>query len=161
MLPLAFMKISLFVMDVDGTLTDGRFTMDEYGNETKTFNVKDGMGVKLLRKAGIRTAIISGRPSKVVERRAESLQIDHCIFSNEKLASVLTLAKKEGISLEQIAYIGDDLNDQEVFEQPIFCGCPQDACNPIKHLANYVCKTKGGHGAVREFADYILGEHNT
>lgn len=152
------MKIKLFAMDVDGTLTDGRFTVDELGNETKTFNVKDGVAVKLLREAGIKTAIISGRPSRIVKQRAESLHIDFCFFSNDKLAILSSLAEQEGITLNQIAYIGDDLNDKEVFEQPILCGCPKDACNEIKQLANYVCKSNGGYGAMREFAELILLE---
>lgn len=148
--------IKLFVMDVDGTMTDGRFTVDEFGNETKTFNVKDGTAIKLLKDKGIKTAVITGHNSKVVENRCKYLGIDYYYVSNDKIKCLNEIINKLGITLKDVAYIGDDLNDLEVFKIVGYTGCPNDACNEIKECSSYICKLKGGFGCIREYSQYIL-----
>ncbi len=143
-------------MDVDGTLTDGRFTVDKYGNETKTFNVKDGMAIHLLKSKGIKTAIITGHNSKVVEQRAKQLKIDYYFVSNNKLETLKNLMEEEDCAPNNIAYIGDDLNDLEVFQYLENTGCPADAAKEIYKQSSFTCSLKGGYGAVREYAEYII-----
>lgn len=153
------MKIKVFVMDVDGTMTDGRFTVDEFGNETKTFNVKDGMAIKLLHDAGIKTAIITAHKSKVVENRAKQLGVDYYYESNKKAKTLDSIINNMNININEVAYIGDDLNDIELFNIVGHTGCPKDACDEIKEKANYLCKLKGGYGAVREYAEHIIKQN--
>ena len=160
MLPLQNMnKIKLFVMDVDGTMTDGCFTVDIFGNETKTFNVKDGMAIELLTKTGIKTAIITGHNSKVVENRSKQLDIDYYYVSNNKIETLKNIILKMRISPNEVCYIGDDLNDINVINFVGVSGCPNDACSDIKNIVTYVCKKNGGYGAVREFAEYIIKDN--
>jgi len=148
--------IKLFVMDVDGTMTDGRFTVDEFGNETKTFNVKDGMAIKLLKDKGIKTAVITGHNSKVVENRCKYLGIDYYYVSNDKIKCLNEIITKMGITLKEVSYIGDDLNDLNIFNVVGYTGCPNDACKEIKEKSKYICKRKGGYGAIREYTNIIL-----
>lgn len=147
-------------MDVDGTMTDGRFTIDSLGNETKTFNVKDGMAIKLLKDNGVKTAIATGHSSEIVKQRAINLGIDYYFETGDKVSAITGLIKKLDINNENIAFIGDDLNDLPLFHIVGNKGCPSDACIDVKHLSNYICKEKGGYGAVREYAEYILREVN-
>lgn len=149
--------IKLVVSDVDGTLTDGRFTIDSSGNETKTFNVKDGMGSILLRKNGIKVAFFSGRDSEIVKNRALQLKVDYYVPNcNNKAKEVISLSKKENINLKEIAFIGDDVNDLEIISLVGFSGCPRDAVSEVKNKCDFISKKNGGHGAFREFADFIL-----
>lgn len=151
--------LKLFITDVDGTMTDGRFTIDEFGNETKTFNVKDGTAMILLRNRGVKTAIITGHNSKIVENRSKQLGIDYYIVSTNKIENVEMLIRELHISYSDVAYIGDDLNDILVFEKVGHKGCPMDACKEIRLLSNYICSVGGGYGAIREYVDYLIGNH--
>lgn len=149
------MKIKLLVMDVDGTLTDGKIYMGENGEVMKAFNVKDGYAIAhMLPELGIIPVIITGRKSKIVENRAKELGITELYQGvGNKLAQLKKVAEKYKASPEEIAYIGDDLNDLECVE---FCGvtaCPADAVEEIKQKVSCVCQSNGGKGAVREFIE--------
>lgn len=143
-------------MDVDGTLTDGRIYMGATGEMIKAFDVKDGYGIVQLRKRGIVPVIITGRNSDIVSRRAEELGITEVYLGvSDKLQKLKDIAESYNCSPDQIAYIGDDLNDLECI---CYCGvtaCPADAVEEVKALAGYVCKNQGGRGAVREFVNCI------
>jgi len=151
-------NIKLFVMDVDGTLTDGKLHISDSSELYKTFDVKDGYALKnLLPEAGIVPVIITGRHSKIVELRAKDLDITE-VWQNisDKAGALVLLAGKYGLSLEKIAFIGDDLNDLPAMKLCGLSGCPADAVNEVKKVADYICKKDGGYGAVREFAEWIV-----
>lgn len=150
-------QIKLLVMDVDGTLTDGRIYMGENGEVMKAFDVRDGYGLaNILPNLGIIPVIITGRKSKIVEQRAQELNIMdlHQGVSN-KLGQLKIIAKKYGVTSEEIAYIGDDLNDLECIRLCGFSACPQDAQREVKQSVDYVSTCDGGHGAVREVIDIL------
>ena len=151
------MKIKLLVMDVDGTLTDGKIYMGENGEVMKAFNVKDGYAIAhMLPEMGIIPVIITGRKSKIVENRAKELGITELYQGvGDKLAVLKNVAEKYNASPDEIAYIGDDINDLDCIE---YCGvtaCPADAVEEVKRIATYVCKKNGRDGAVREYIDNI------
>ena len=151
------MKIKLLVMDVDGTLTDGKIYMGENGEVMKAFNVKDGYAIAhMLPEMGIIPVIITGRKSKIVENRAKELGITELYQGvGDKLAVLKNVAEKYNVSPDEIAYIGDDINDLDCIE---YCGvtaCPADAVEEVKRIATYVCKKNGRDGAVREYIDNI------
>ncbi len=154
------MSIKLAAFDVDGVLTDGSLTFDKDGNELKTFNAKDGQGIVNLHKSGILTAIITARVSGAVEYRAKNLNITELHQgSKNKIETLQTIMQKYGISFEEIAYMGDDLPDICILEKVGLKGCPFDAVDEVKAVANFVSSKNGGRGAVREFCDYILKEN--
>ena len=147
------MKIKLLVMDVDGTLTDGKIYMGENGEVMKAFNVKDGYAIAhMLPEMGIIPVIITGRKSKIVENRAKEIGITELHQGvRDKLAVLKNVAEKYNASPYEIAYIGDDINDLDCIE---YCGvtaCPADAVDGVKRKVTYVCKKNSGEGAVREF----------
>lgn len=150
-------KIKMLVMDVDGTLTDGKIYIGENGEIMKAFNVKDGYAIVSLKDYNITPVIITGRKSKIVEMRAKELKITELHQGvSDKLTLLKEIAKSYNVNQEEIAYIGDDLNDLECIE---FCGlsaCPSDAIDLVKEKVNYVCKQSAGNGAVREFVDKNL-----
>ena len=151
------MSIKLVAFDVDGVLTDGSLTFDKDGNELKTFNAKDGQGIVNLNKAGIITAIITARESGAVKYRAENLKITELHQgSKNKIATLEEIMQKYGITFDEIAYMGDDLPDICIVEKVKLKGCPFDAVDEVKSIANFVSAKNGGRGAVREFCDYIL-----
>lgn len=153
------MKIKLFAMDVDGVLTDGGMFYSEAGEVLKKFNTRDGMGIELLRKNGIIPAIITKEKSAIVLKRAEKLKVEEVYIGVEdKLEVVKRLIKKYNLSFELVAYIGDDINDIPLLKKVGLSCCPFDAVDEVKKIANYVCKTKGGEGAVREVVDIIRGD---
>ncbi len=152
-------KIKLFAMDVDGVLTDGGMFYSEAGEVLKKFNTRDGMGIELLRKNGIIPAIITKEKSEIVLKRAEKLKVEEVYIGVEdKLEVVKRLIKKYNLSFELVAYIGDDINDIPLLKKVGLSCCPFDAVDEVKKIANYVCKTKGGEGAVREVVDIIRGD---
>ncbi len=154
------MSIKLAAFDVDGVLTDGSLTFDKDGNELKTFNAKDGQGIVNLHKSGIITAIITARVSGAVEYRAKNLNITELHQgSKNKIETLQTIMQKYGISFEGIAYMGDALPDICILEKVGLKGCPFDAVDEVKAVANFVSSKNGGRGAVREFCDYILKEN--
>lgn len=151
------MRIKMLVMDVDGTLTDGRIYIGVSGEAMKAFDVKDGYGIVQLAKQGIIPVIITGRNSEIVLRRAEELKITEVHQGvADKLEKLKEVASKYDVQAEDIAYIGDDCNDLECMSYCGFVGCPNDAVEQVKQQANYVCTHDGGRGAVREFCDCIL-----
>ncbi|MGN0417689.1 KdsC family phosphatase [Anaerostipes faecalis] len=150
------MKIKMLVMDVDGTLTDGHIYIAASGEVMKAFNVKDGYGIVKLSQEGVLPVIITGRKSEIVTERAKELNIAELYQEiDNKLEQLKKIAKKYSISSNEIAYIGDDMNDLDCIK---FCGltaCPDDANEQIKKKVDLVCHYSGGCGAVREFTDYI------
>lgn len=157
--------IKMVIMDVDGTLTDGGMYYDNSGSVMKKFNAQDGMGITLLHKSGIKTAFITSDSSSIVEQRANKLQVSLCIQgSRNKLSSVQEVCTKFGITFEQCAFIGDDVNDEIPMTMVGFSACPSDAVRNIKKVSSYVLEAKGGEGAVREFCEILLaaqGKSNT
>lgn len=152
-------EIKLIVLDVDGTLTDGKIYMDNRGVETKAFNVKDGMAIAQAIKYGLMVAIITGRKSEIVEHRARELNIQeiHQGIQN-KIETLKAIKSKHQLAWHQILYIGDDINDLEAMKMVGVSGCPRDAAQIVKEEATIVSKLKGGEGAVREILDKLLKE---
>ena len=153
-------KIKLFLSDVDGTLTDAGMYYGENGEELKKFNTHDGKGFELLRNAGIKTGIITSESTKIVEDRAKKLKVDYLYQGLEhkgKLEIAKEICKKEGITLEEVAYVGDDINCKELLEVVGVSACPKNATPNIKSIPNIIeLSLKGGDGAVREFVDIVL-----
>lgn len=149
--------IKLLVLDVDGVMTDGGIIYDENGHETKRFDVKDGLGIKLAQKAGIEIAIISGRKSAVTELRSDELGIKRVYTGiKDKLECYTGLVQELGLSDENAAFIGDDVNDLALIKRVGFSATVADSFDYMKENAVYVCSRAGGKGAVREFIEEIL-----
>lgn len=152
-------KIKLILTDVDGVLTDGGMYYTAEGLVMKKFNVKDGMGSHLLKRAGFLTGIITTDQTPIAQIRGQRLKMDFVhIGVPDKLALVGAIAAENNLKLENIAFIGDDVNDMGILKQAGWSGCPADAMPQIKKTVDYVCKSKGGKGAYREFASLFLGE---
>ena len=150
--------IRLFATDVDGVLTDAGMYYAESGDEWKKFNTRDGMGLKLLQRAGIITAIVTQERTKLVTRRAEKLAIPELHQGvMDKVSLVREMAARHGLTLSQVAYIGDDVNDLETLKVVGFSATPADGMPQIIAAVDYVCQKKGGEGAVREIIEMILG----
>lgn len=150
-------QVEVLVMDVDGTLTDGAMYYGADGEIMKRFSTRDGMGITLLHRAGIRTAIITSENTPIVVARAAKLKIAHVILgSRYKKRSILELAEKLGTDLERIAYIGDDINDADPMNMCGVSACPSDAIASIAAIADFKSTCTGGNGAVREFSEAIL-----
>lgn len=149
--------IRLFATDVDGVLTDAGMYYSESGDEWKKFNTRDGMGIKLLQRAGLITAIVTQERTRLVARRAEKLAIPelHQGIMN-KLTVVREMAARHGLTLRQVAYIGDDVNDIETLKAVGFSASPADGLPHVLKVVDYVCRKNGGEGAVREIAEMIL-----
>ena len=151
----SFIKAIFF--DVDGVLTDGKIIYDENGKETKTFNVKDGLIIGYLKKAGILTGAISGRESAAVTKRLAELKVDFCHQGIVDKAMVFEkLVAHYKLKTKEVAFIGDDLNDLPVFRLSGFAVCPADTYDYIKHQADLITVAKGGEGVLREVADLVL-----
>lgn len=162
---LRFVKaIKLLVMDIDGTLTDGKIYMSAQGELFKVFDIKDGCGIHdLLPKAAILPIVITGRKSKIVENRCRELGIVHCYQGcRDKAAKLREVADKFGLIPElngvyqEIACIGDDINDLPCMQLCGVVGCPVDAIDAVKNVADFVSCNTGGNGAVREFIEWIM-----
>ena len=150
-------QIRLFATDVDGVLTDGGMYYAESGDEWKKFNTRDGMGIKLLQRAGILTAIVTQERTKLVARRAEKLTIPELHQGvTDKLSCIREMAARHGLTLSQVAYIGDDINDLETLEAVGFSATPADGMPRVAAVVDYICQKKGGEGAVREIIEMIL-----
>lgn len=150
-------QVKIAVFDVDGVMTDGRLYYTSHGDEIKAFNVKDGLGIKLLQKFGIKTAIITGRNSELVNRRARELGFDYLYQGREdKITALNELLKDTGMSLDQVGYIGDDLPDLAAIRQSAFGATVNDASALVLENADWISTRKGGEGAVREFCEFIL-----
>jgi YrbI family 3-deoxy-D-manno-octulosonate 8-phosphate phosphatase len=150
-------RIRLFATDVDGVLTDAGMYYAESGDEWKKFNTRDGMGIKLLQRAGIITAIVTQERTKLVARRAEKLAIPELHQGvMDKLSLVREMAERHGLTLNQVAYIGDDINDLETLKAVGFSATPADGMPQVAVAVDYICQKKGGEGAVREIIEMIL-----
>ena len=153
----ALKRVRLFATDVDGVLTDAGMYFTESGDEFKKFNTRDGMGIKLLQRAGLITALITMEQTKLVLRRGEKLEIPEIHQGvQDKLHLLRDMESKYGVGLREMAYIGDDVNDLGALRAVGFSAAPADAVPVVRKVVNYVCRKKGGEGAVREVADLIL-----
>lgn len=151
------MGIRCLVLDVDGVLTKGEITYTSSGEELKTFHAKDGMGLAIAHAMGLQTAIITGRTSPIVERRAKELKISHLqMGSHNKSAGLQVVLDTLQVEQQEVAYMGDDLNDLGVMSRVGLAMTPQDGVPEIKDIAHYICQANGGEGAVREAVEYIL-----
>ncbi|MCI8957883.1 MAG: N-acylneuraminate cytidylyltransferase [Lachnospiraceae bacterium] len=154
-------KIQMFLTDCDGCLTDGGMYYSEYGDELKKFNTRDGMGFSLLRDNGIITGIVTGERVDLNRRRAEKLKLD--IMEDDckdKVTMVKKLCSQYRIELENVCFIGDDINDIEVIKMVGFGCCPADAMPQVKCVAQYITKSEGGKGVIREVTEKILRGRN-
>ena len=150
-------NIKMLVMDVDGTLTDGKIYYGNNGEIFKAFDVRDGYRLIKCEDYGIITAIITGKSSEIVAGRAKDLKIKEVYQGISNKIEILTkLIEKYSLSSSQVAYIGDDVNDLECMAYCGFSACPADALDEVKTQVDYVCKNIGGHGAVRELIDMII-----
>ncbi|MBQ8166663.1 MAG: HAD hydrolase family protein [Lachnospiraceae bacterium] len=160
-------RINYFVMDVDGTLTDGKIYMGNGGEVCKAFHVKDGCGIHdILLPNGIIPVIITGRSSAIVKMRCEELEIREIYQGvKEKLDILKKLLEENSCELKNVAYIGDDINDlpcmQAVKEAGGLVACPKDAVNKVIEIAHFVSSKDGGNGAVREFIEWIMQRNKT
>lgn len=150
-------RIKLIVLDVDGTLTDGGVYIDSNGVETKKFNIKDGAGIVLAEKAGIDFMILTGRESYCVERRAEELKIKY-VFQGiiDKFSYLKSFLHENNIDPEEVAYMGDDVNDLECMSYVGFTACPADAVKRVRETVDFVSQFNGGFGAVRDLCDMFI-----
>lgn len=154
-------KIKLLVMDVDGTLTDNAMYYSANGEELKRFSTRDGMGINLLQKNNIDTAILTSESSKIAQARAKKLNIEHVVLgSHNKTEAIKELSQNLNIELDNFAYIGDDVNDLLAMKIIGVSACPSDAVDSIVEIVDYHCAKPGGNGAVREFAELILLSQN-
>jgi len=151
--------IRLLLLDVDGVLSDGRIVYDARGTEIKTFDVKDGHGIKMLQKAGLTVGIITGRQSEVVTVRAQELGID-LLYQGvaDKGIPYREVLAKLALRDDQVAYIGDDVVDLPILRRVGFAVATADAVDDIRPYVHYVTTRSGGRGAVREVCDLILKE---
>lgn len=156
-------SIKLFITDIDGTLTDGGMYYSENGDEMKKFNTRDGMGLQMLREVGIKTAIITSEDRQLNQRRAEKLKVDYIRqgkANGGKVAVAQEIAKEMGITMQEVAYIGDDVNCIELLSKVGYAACPSDACEKVKSIPSIIkMNKKGGDGCVREFCERILVVH--
>ncbi len=145
-------------MDVDGTLTDGKINMGNDGELFKSFNCKDGYGIhEILPQYGVKTAIITGRSSRIVENRGKELEIDLVVQGvRDKQGKLLEICREYQITPDEVAYIGDDMNDYAIMELCGHRGCPADAVYPIRELSDYVSDCAGGNGAVRDYIEWLI-----
>ena len=154
-------KISLLVLDVDGVLTDGSLIIDEAGKISKKFDVKDGLGIKLLQKEKIKVAFLSGGTSGSTSHRAKQLGIEFCLCQvKDKRKAIFDLIKKLDLNKDQVAYLGDDLNDIVVKDKVSFLISTKDSANGFKAKSDLILHNKGGKGAVREVSEILLESKN-
>jgi len=153
-------EVKLFISDIDGVMTDGGMYYSERGDELKKFNTRDGMAFELLRNKGVATGIITSENTELNSRRAKKLKVDYLMQGKQygsKLDAALEICKKENVELDEVAYIGDDINCYELLSSVGYAACPVDATKKIKEIPGItILNTKGGEGAVREFAHKLL-----
>jgi 3-deoxy-D-manno-octulosonate 8-phosphate phosphatase (KDO 8-P phosphatase) len=154
-------RVKMIIMDVDGTLTDGALLILPDGEEVKSYHVRDGLGILLAHLVGLKTAIITGKTSRALEKRAERLGIDelHQGILDKKRVLEGILAK-HNLTAEEVAYIGDDLGDLEVIRAAGLAAAVADAHPEVKKCCHFISQHNGGKGAVRELIEFILGAQN-
>jgi YrbI family 3-deoxy-D-manno-octulosonate 8-phosphate phosphatase len=156
-LDLRMQPIQLILSDVDGVLTDGRITYDNQGIETKSFHVRDGMGIKLWQRSGHKFGIITARSSHIVKLRMAELGVDMVRQgSTDKIDVGLSLIKELGVNPDQVCYVGDDLTDLGLMTKVGLAVTVSDGCAELKSVAHITTKASGGHGAIRELIETIL-----
>ena len=150
--------IKLFVSDVDGVLTDGGMYYTEDGNEMKKFNTKDGVAFRLLHENNVKTAIITGENTNIVTNRANKMQVDYLFQgATDKITILIELCRRLGISLNNVAYIGDDIGDIDCLSKVGMAACPSNADTSVKSIPGiHILNTNGGHGCVREFVNTCI-----
>lgn len=149
--------VKLVLTDVDGVLTDGGVFYGSEGEVMKRFNIRDGMGVERLREHGVDVGFITGEKSESVVKRAEKLRIEIVhLFCKDKPAVVRQIMEELGLAPEQVAYIGDDVNDIEAMKLVGFPATPADAMLQAREVAQFICRRPGGAGAFRELAEFII-----
>ena len=154
-------KIKIMAFDVDGVFTDGSLVFDENGKEYKTFNAKDGQGIVCVEKAGIITVIITARNNGTVEHRAKNLGITELHQGVKyKLPVLEEILKKQGLNMENVSYMGDDLPDICILEKVGLACCPADAVDEVQNICHFVSSKNGGRGAIRELCDFVLRSQN-
>lgn len=150
----------LVLSDIDGVWTDGGMYYDEGGNEFKKFNTSDSAGVLFLRLMDIPLGIITGEDTNIVKRRADKLKVQYLFMGiKDKVAIANNLCEELGISLDDVAYIGDDINDIKLLEEVGYSCSPANASSYVKDKVNFVTNLKGGEGAFREFVEHMLLKH--
>jgi 3-deoxy-D-manno-octulosonate 8-phosphate phosphatase (KDO 8-P phosphatase) len=150
-------RIKLLLMDCDGVMTDGRLWLTADGDEQKAFDARDGQGIALCHRAGLKTGIITGRQSGAVDRRAQNLKMSYVRqYAKDKIKALDEILKEADVSEDECAYIGDDLGDLAVMQRVELAVAVADAVAETKHAAHYVTRLPGGRGAVREVCELIL-----
>lgn len=150
-------RIKLLLLDVDGVMTDGRIVLDDNGVESKFFNVRDGHGLKMLQRAGLRVGILTGRKSRVVDLRAAELGVE-IVFqgAKNKLEVYERMLAEQSLTDKEVAFAGDDVIDLPVLRRVGLALAPADAVDEVREVVHYVCRAAGGHGAVREIVELLL-----
>lgn len=152
-----FLKLKYFVIDVDGTMTDAGIYYDDHGNELKKFCTKDAAGFFTAHQVGMKIMVLTGRECPAVTRRMQEMGVEYiCQSVKEKRGYLEAFMEEHHIKKEELGYIGDDLNDFPPMQLAGFVGCPADACEEIKEIADYVSGVKGGYGAVRDIIAHVL-----
>ena len=150
-------RMQLLVLDVDGVLTDGGLWLDASGQLSKRFDVRDGLGIRLLQQAGLQIALLSGGQGGATEVRARQLGIQHCLVGiKDKVRALDALQRELNVTAADTVFVGDDLNDLAVRPVVGLLLAPADACRAVRRGADLVLQRRGGHGAVRELAELIL-----
>lgn len=154
--------IRLFLTDVDGTLTDGGMYYGSDGTEFKKFNTRDGMGLQLLQQTGVKVGIVTSENTTINVNRARKLKLDYLKQSARyggKLAAVNEICAEMGITLQEVAYVGDDVNCYELLAAVGWAACPADACDKVKSIEGiHILQRRGGDACVREWIDQILAK---
>ena len=157
----ALKGIRLFATDVDGVLTDAGMYYSESGDELKKFNTQDGMGIKLLQRAGLVTALVTQENTKLVARRGEKLAIPEVHQGvMDKLPVLRDMAARHGMTLAEVAYMGDDILDLDSMKHAILRACPADSAVEVKSIANYISPRQGGDACVRDLIELVLKVQN-
>lgn len=150
-------KIKILLLDIDGVLTDGRIIYGNWGEELKNFNVNDGLGMVLIRKAGMKCIIVTARNSRIVKKRAKLLSVDR-VYGNSilKIEALEDIVKRYGVTHDEICFIGDDIIDIPILKRIGLAAAVPNAMDEVKAVAHFITKKKGGKGAVREVCDMLL-----
>lgn len=152
-------KIKYLVIDVDGTMTDAGIYYDEHGNELKKFCTKDAAGFFAAKKTGIQVMVLTGRECEATTRRMNEMKVDYLVQNcKDKMTYLTQFMKDNGISRDEMGYLGDDLNDLPPMSMCGFVGCPADACLEVRERADYISNVKGGYGVVRDIIEHMLRE---
>lgn len=152
-------KIKYLIIDVDGTMTDAGIYYDEHGNELKKFCTKDAAGFFAAKKTGIKVMVLTGRECAATTRRMTEMKVDYLVQNcKDKMTYLTQFMKDNGISRDEMGYLGDDLNDLPPMNLCGFVGCPADACIEVRERADFISNVKGGYGAVRDIIEHLLRE---